>query len=51
MIWRAARDAGLATAYFPRPDELGVGVKTELAPAQDWDVIAKDMIDLAQKLA
>jgi hypothetical protein len=30
---------------------LGVGVKTELAPAQDWDVIAKDMIDLAQKLA
>ena len=47
----AARDAGLATAYFPRPDELGVGVKTELAPAQDWDVIAKDMIDLAQKLA
>ena len=47
----AARRAGLATAYFPRPDELGPGVKTDLAPAEDWDVIADDMIDLAQKLA
>ena len=46
----AARQAGLATGYFPRPDELGVGVKTDLAPAEDWDVIATDMIDLAQKL-
>lgn len=46
----AARKAGLATGYFPRPDELGVGVKSDLAPAQDWDVIAADMIDMAQKL-
>lgn len=46
----AAREAGLATGYFPRPDEFGVGVKTDLAPAQDWDVIADDMIDMAQKL-
>lgn len=46
----AAREAGLATGYFPRPDELGVGVKTDLAPAQDWDVIAVDLIDMAKKL-
>ncbi len=46
----AARQAGLATAYFPRPDEFGPGVKTDLAPAEDWDVVAKDMIDLARKL-
>ncbi len=45
----AARRAGLATGYFPRPDELGAGIKTDLAPAQDWDVIADDMIDMAQK--
>lgn len=47
----AARQAGLATAYFPRPDELGPGIKTELAPTEDWDVIAEDMIDLARRLA
>lgn len=46
----AAREAGLATGYFPRPDEFGVGIKTDLAPAQDWDVVANDMIDMAQKL-
>lgn len=45
-----ARKAGLATGYFPRPDEFGPGVKTDLAPAQDWDVIAIDMGDMAQKL-
>jgi len=47
----AVREAGLATGYFPRPDEFGPGVKTDLAPAQDWNVIASDMIDLARKLA
>lgn len=47
----AARRAGLATGYFPRPYEFGAGVKTDLAPAEDWDVIADDMIDLARKLA
>lgn len=46
----AAQKAGLATGYFPRPDEFGPGVKTDLTPAQDWDVIADDMIDMAQKL-
>lgn len=46
----AARQAGLATGYFPRPEEFGPGVKTDLAPAQDWNVIAADMIDIAQKL-
>ncbi len=46
----AARRAGLATGYFPRPDEFGPGVKTDLAPAQNWDVIADDLIDMAHKL-
>ncbi|MEM7270854.1 MAG: haloacid dehalogenase type II [Pseudomonadota bacterium] len=46
----AARRTGLQTAYFPRADELGPGVKQDLAPAEDWDFIASDMIDLATQL-
>lgn len=44
----AAREAGLPTAYFPRPDERGTG--EEIPPAQDWDVVARDIEDLAQRL-
>lgn len=44
----AARAAGLQTAYFPRPDEFGPGVKTDLAPAADWEFTAADLADLAR---
>lgn len=46
----AARAVGLKTAFIPRPSEYGPGQKTDLVPAEDWDVVAKDTIDLAQQL-
>jgi len=47
----AAREAGLKTAFFPRPHEHGAGQAIDLAAASDWDVVAEDMIDLAQRMA
>jgi len=47
----AARAAGLKTAFIPRPAEHGSGQTTDLVPGADWDVIATDFIDLAQRLA
>ncbi len=44
----AARDAGLKTAYWPRPDEWGLGRRIEASSA--WDVVADDMADLAARL-
>src|SRR5262249_2827858 len=46
----AARACGLGTAFVPRPTELGPGQTTDLAPEADWDVVAADFLDLAQKL-
>jgi len=46
----AARQCGLATAFFPRPTEHGPGQTTDLHPAQAWDVVARDMVDLADRL-
>ncbi len=46
----AARACGLATAFVPRPTEHGPGQTTDLAPEQDWDVIAGDFGALADKL-
>jgi 2-haloacid dehalogenase len=45
----AAREAGLLTAYFPRPEEWGTG--EERPPARDWDVVARDLEDLAARLS
>lgn len=47
----AARAAGLATGFVARTGEHGPGQTTDLAPAADWDVIAQDFHDLAQRLA
>ncbi len=47
----AARAAGLQTAFIPRPTEHGPGQTTDLAPSADWNVIAADFLDLAQRLA
>jgi 2-haloacid dehalogenase len=46
----AARACGLATAFVPRPTEHGPGQTRDLRPEEDWDVVARDFGDLADKL-
>ena len=46
----AARREGMATAFVPRPLELGPGQKSDLGPEAAWDVVAKDFEDLAARL-
>ena len=46
----AARQAGLKTAYIPRPLERGPGSKAD-PPDPEFDVVAKDFIALAVGLA
>lgn len=46
----AARACGLATAFVPRPSEHGPGQTKDQRPEQDWDVVAKDFGELADKL-
>jgi 2-haloacid dehalogenase len=47
---KAARGCGLRTCFVTRPKEHGPGQTTDLAPAEAWDVVASDFIDLAAKL-
>lgn len=47
----AARQAGLKTAFVPRPEEHGAGQATDLRPSSDWDVVAADFRDLAGRMA
>jgi 2-haloacid dehalogenase len=46
----AARGCGLMTAFFPRPTEYGPHQKRDFAAEQEWDVVAKDVEDLAARL-
>ena len=46
---RAAKDCGLQTAFIPRPGEHGPG-KGETAPPADVDVVARDLLALADAL-
>ena len=46
----AARSHGMRTAFIPRPAEYGPGQTSDLAPESDWDVVARDMEDLADSL-
>ena len=46
----AAREAGLQTAFIPRPFEHGPQQSTDLAPKQDWDVIVPSIEALADEL-
>jgi 2-haloacid dehalogenase len=46
----AARSHGMRTAFIPRPAEYGPGQTSDLAPESDWDVVARDMDDLADSL-
>ncbi len=46
----AARKLGLRTAFIARPTEYGPRQKLDFKADSDWDVIAKDMGDLADQL-
>lgn len=37
----AARQAGLKTGFVPRPTEYGPGQTIDLAPSEEWDLVAK----------
>jgi 2-haloacid dehalogenase len=47
---RAARAAGLATAFVTRPMEHGPGQAIDLVAEEPWDWVAKDFLDLAGQL-
>ena len=47
---RGAQDAGLRTAYVPRPGEYGDNDDRVLESGEEFDVVAKDFNDLAVKL-
>jgi 2-haloacid dehalogenase len=47
---QAASATGFRTAFVPRPAEHGPGQTRDTAPARDWDVVAKDFVDLADRL-
>jgi 2-haloacid dehalogenase len=46
----AARRAGFATAFVARPAEHGAAQPTDLEPEADWEVVARDFVDLAERL-
>ncbi|HEY4249738.1 MAG TPA: haloacid dehalogenase type II [Roseomonas sp.] len=47
---RAAKEAGFATAYIPRPRELGPETHPDRAPESFIDIVADDLLDLAARL-
>jgi 2-haloacid dehalogenase len=46
----AAAAHGYRTAFIPRPTEDGPGQSKDLAPEHPFDLVAKDMVDLAAQL-
>ena len=47
---RSAAELGLQTGFVARPTEYGPGQKTDLVAKGDWTVVAKDFVELAEKL-
>ena len=47
---RAAKSVGFKSAFVPRPLERGPNVKRDLTPDPSFEVVAKDFVDLAEKL-
>ena len=47
---RAARACGLATAFVPRVSEHGPDQSKDLVAEEDWDIVARDLDDLALRL-
>ena len=46
----AARDLGFKTCFVTRPTEHGPGQTKDLTAERDWDVVARDFLDLAGQL-
>jgi 2-haloacid dehalogenase len=46
----AARAAGMRTAFVARPTEHGPQQRSDLVAEADWDVVAVDFLDLADRL-
>ncbi|QFU08417.1 (S)-2-haloacid dehalogenase [Rhodobacteraceae bacterium THAF1] len=46
----AAGDAGLRTAFVPRPTEYGPDQADDLEPTGDWDAVAPDFVTLSEML-
>lgn len=46
----AAKRCGLRTAFVPRPREHGPNQTVDLEPDGEWDVVASDLEDLAERL-
>jgi 2-haloacid dehalogenase len=47
---QSAQKHGLRTAFVHRPKEHGPGKASEMPPAERYDVLASDMLDLANQL-
>jgi 2-haloacid dehalogenase len=47
---RAAKQLGLRTAFIPRPTEYGPNQTTDVKPEGPWDIVAKDINNLAKQL-
>src|SRR5215211_292044 len=45
-----AAECGLQTAFVPRPTEYGPNQTSDLVPEREFDLVAKDFIDLANQL-
>jgi 2-haloacid dehalogenase len=46
----AAQDLGLRTVFVRRPTEHGPDQTTDLAADGEWDVVAEDFEDLADRI-
>jgi 2-haloacid dehalogenase len=46
----AAAALGFKTVFVPRPAEHGPGQTKDLTAERDWDVVARDFLDLADRL-
>ena len=46
----AAKNCGLKTAFWPRPTEYGPNQTDNLVATEAWDVVAKDIRDLATQM-
>ena len=46
----AAKNCGLKTAFWPRPTEYGPNQIDNLVATEAWDVVAKDIRDLATQM-
>src|SRR5439155_6303637 len=47
---KAAQAIGLKTAFVPRPTEYGPGQTKDVKAEGNWDVVAKDFVDLATQM-